>query len=206
MAKDRKRGIHGKDYWRDKIKDRLEEVEQWAKDGYPNSQLASELGVSETCFYDMMNKHPSLEQRVVRGRRWAELRVEDAMFKKAVGSRYKEVTRERKMNPETGDYEMLTTKIVYKDRDGDFQAQKYWLEHRAPKRWQRDIQEPINIDTMVATIKGLADLVNNPQPEREIGCEENGLEETKDTKAAIGFATPISSAQVDEWDDDDYIE
>ncbi len=57
--------------------------------------------------------------------------VEDALFKRAVGYRYEEETKEK----EVGTSEKKTAKIVIKEVIPDVTAQMFFLMNRAPGRW-----------------------------------------------------------------------
>ena len=105
-----------------------------------------------------------------------EIHIENALVKRALGYSYKEVTRERKLvrNPETDEheYKLVVTKTVTKHVVPDVGAQQYYLEHRAPKRWERVSQNYLDSNAINKDIMSIADLLNNPQPERKIGDEE----------------------------------
>lgn len=77
--------------------------------------------------------------------------VEDALFRRAIGYRYEEETKER----EVGTTEKKTAKIVVKEVAGDVTAQIFFLMNRAPERWadKRALINNININK---------NTVNNP--------------------------------------------
>lgn len=167
-----------KDYWTDRVEPKLELIEGWARNGLSNQQIALNLGIGETTFYDFVKQHPELNEVLYKGREDAEIYVENALFKRAVGYSHTETTRERqKVFDEdgkwTGEYKMVLTKKVIKHVVPDVDAQKYWLEHRAPKRWERNPMPGVDANAIVATIANLAQLLKNPVPERSIGCEED---------------------------------
>jgi hypothetical protein len=169
--------IERKDYWKTRVKPRLEMVEGWARNGLDNQQIAANLGVSDKTFKQLLVDKEELQDRVQAGREWAEVRVENALFKRAIGFKYKEVTRERKKvfdedGDWTGEWEMVTTKMVLKEQIPDVTAQTYWLEHRAPRRWERNPIPGLDAEAINNQIMGLAQLLAKPVPERAIGSEE----------------------------------
>jgi hypothetical protein len=148
-----------------------------ARNGLSNEQIALNLGIGETTFYTFVHKHEELEEALISAREDAEIIVENALFKRAVGYRYKETTKERirvldEDGKWTGQYTMKTTKVVEKEVAPDVGAAQYWLEHRAPKRWERNPMPGLDIQTITEGLKSLAQLIQTPQPERAIGSED----------------------------------
>ena len=123
-----------------------------------------------------MNRYEEFADAVDHGREEVEIHIENALVKRALGYNWKEVTRERKLvkNPETGDeeYKLVVTKSVTKHVPPDTGAQQYYLEHRAPKRWEKVPQQYLDSDSINKDIMSIAELLNNPVPERKIGDEE----------------------------------
>ena len=166
-----------KDYWRDRVMPKLEMIEGLARNGCSNGQIADNLGISQKTFYEMVKNHDEFHDAVLEGREYAEVRVENALFKRAIGFKYKEVTRERrKVYDEdgdwTGDWELVVTKAVLKHQVPDVGAATYWLEHRAPKRWERTPAAGLDLAEINQNIQSLADILRQPVPERQIGSED----------------------------------
>lgn len=166
-----------KDYWSNRVKPKLELIEGWARAGFTDKDIYTNLGIGETTWYDFLNTHRELRDAVDVGRHHAEIIAENSLFKKVTGYSYKEVYKQRvKVYDEdgewTGQYEMATVKSVLKHVPPDTNAAVYWLEHRAPNRWQRNPLPGIDVDEVNNTIKSLADLLCRAVPERKIGDEE----------------------------------
>ena len=70
-------------------------------------------------------------------------------MKRALGYTYKEVTREKIFNPETGQYELMPTKEVTKEVVPDTTAQIFWLKNRRPDMWRdkRDVSVEGELNT-----------------------------------------------------------
>lgn len=167
------------DYYPLKVQPKLDMIEGWARNGMSNKQIALNLGVGESTFQRHLRDYQELKDALRNGREDAEIIVENALFKRACGYNYVEATKERqKVYDEYGDwtgkYEMVSTKRVLKHVQGDVNAQTYWLEHRAPHRWEKNPMPGIDISIVNTGIKSLADLLANPVDEREIGSEEDG--------------------------------
>lgn len=170
MAKPRK------DSYEVRVKPKLALVTGWCRRGLSKEQIAENLGISLQSFDNYVKRYEEFADAVAEGAEELEIHIENALVKRALGYSYKEVTRERKLvvNPETGEqeYKLVVTKSVTKHVVPDVGAQQYYLEHRAPKRWEKVPSAYIDNVSVNADIKSIAELLNNPQPERQIGDEE----------------------------------
>lgn len=119
-------------------------IEAWARDGMIQEDIAKKLGVAMSSFSDYKNKFPELSEALKRGQEVVDVEVDNALFKRALGYRYDEVTKEaaRELDEETGEYKtvMVETKRVTKEVQPDVTAQIFWLKNRKPETW-RDKKE-----------------------------------------------------------------
>lgn len=165
-----------KDSYEVRVKPKLDLVIGWCRRGLSNEQIAENLGISDQSFSNYMKRYEEFADAVDKGREEVEIHIENALVKRALGYSYKEVTKERKLvhNPETGEdeYKLVTTKSVTKHVVPDVGAQQYYLEHRAPKRWEKVPSAYIDNVQVNADIQSIAELLRNPQPERQIGAED----------------------------------
>ncbi len=124
---------------------KLELVEGWARNGLTNAEIAANLGVTAATLYDWQKAHPEFAQALATGREVADLLVENALFRRAVGFSYDETTREAKPNPDTGRYELVVTKVVTKTVVPDVAAAMAWLTNRQPEKWRREVP-PVQLE------------------------------------------------------------
>lgn len=163
------------------VKPKLELIESWFRRGISVADICDNIGVSRSAFDKWVNKYPELRQAVESGREVSDLKVENAMFKRAIGYSYWEITKERKMikkiDPETGDekiiHVMIPTKKVLKHVIPDVNAQQYWLENRMSNQWRRKPKDELDENETNSQILSIVALLTNPQEERKIGDEEN---------------------------------
>lgn len=141
----------------DEVKEKLELVECWARDGLTDEQISNNLGISTTTFYEYKNKYPEFSDTLKKGKEVVDYEVENALLKRALGYEYKEVTTESRWNREKEIYEMVITKEVTKQVAPDTTAQIYWLKNRKPKQW-RDKIEIDNNSSEVQRIQIINDL------------------------------------------------
>jgi DNA-binding XRE family transcriptional regulator len=115
-------------------------LEGWTRDGLTDEQIAHNIGIAAKTLYEWKNKYGEICEALKKGKEVADRQVENALFKRAIGYTYEEVTRESQYDPKTEDYELGVTKVVTKEVHPDTTAQIFWLKNRKPKAW-RDKQD-----------------------------------------------------------------
>ena len=120
------------------VEPKLEEVRKWAKDGLSDKQIATNLGIAYSTFREYKKKYSALSAPLKEGKNCAVKQVENALFKKALGYDYEEVTKELSTNEETGKQELKITKVVTKRVHPDTTAIIFYLKNRMPDKWRSD--------------------------------------------------------------------
>ena len=69
---------------------KLETIQGWARQGLSYEQIARNLGVAESTFYEYKKMFPELSESLRRGEEDAVMEVENALFKSAIGFTYTE--------------------------------------------------------------------------------------------------------------------
>lgn len=154
---------------------RLVEIEGWARDGLTDEQIAKNLGISKVSLYKYMDIHPELFELLKKSKAIVDREVENALLKRALGYEYDEITKEQVMNPDTGEFELKTTKVVTKQVVPDTTAQIFWLKNRKPADWRdkRDVEVSGEINNKVSNL-------TDEQLDEEIKKLENSLGIGKD--------------------------
>lgn len=154
-----------------RVQPKLGLVEAYARHGLYNSEIAEKLNVPYSTFQKYIELHPELELALDKGREAAELHVENALLKSALGFTSLEITKERKVVGEDEDgkpiYKMVPTKKVYKQVPPNVQAIQYWLENRCGNRWARNPVSNLDEDEVNKQIMSIAELLRNPVKERK---------------------------------------
>ena len=109
----------------------LELVKGWCRDGATRDELAQHIGISTDKLYRWMKMSPELKKAVLCGAEVADRQVEHALFRRALGYSYDEVTQEA--DP-TGT--LRISKVVRKEVLPDTKAQIFWLKNRKPATWR----------------------------------------------------------------------
>ena len=74
------------------VKVKLLLVEEWAKSGLTEFQIAANLGISRSTLSAFKREHPELVEALSKGRAIAVAQIENSLFKRALGFHY-EVTK-----------------------------------------------------------------------------------------------------------------
>lgn len=128
----------------------------WARDGLTDEQLAKNMGITTATLYEWKNRFPTISETLKKGKEVIDYEVAGALLKRALGYKYKEITREQVRDPETGEYKLQITKEVTKEVAPDVTAQIFWLKNRKPKDW-RDKQEIEHSGSVENRLKEMTD-------------------------------------------------
>lgn len=136
-----------------KFKDWLEgdgllKLEGWARDGLTDEQISRNMGIAYSTFREWKKKYSAFSAVLKRSKDVVDREVENALFKRAMGYKYDEVTYER------GEEVKRVTKEVAPDTT----AQIFWLKNRKPAEWRDKIEQQqtvtIQDDGFLEALKG----------------------------------------------------
>lgn len=115
------------------------------RNGADNNGLCRRLGVSMSTYKRILKNHPDVKRLIQDGKDEADLKVESALYKRAVGYDFEEVTTEIKVSPD-GSAQTSVVKKTKKHIPGDTTAQIFWLKNRRPSEWRdkQDIEATVN--------------------------------------------------------------
>lgn len=120
-------------------KDKLILLEGWARDGLTNEQIANNIGINVKTLYDWKNKNSNICNVLKRAREVVDYEVENALYKRAVGYRYDEITYENGVE----------TKRITKEVAPDTLAQIYWLKNRKTNNWKDKVVDSENEEAII---------------------------------------------------------
>ena len=132
-------------------------LEGWARNGLTDEQIANNIGIRTSTFYEWKKKYVEFAEALKKSKEVADLEVENALFKRATG------------------YTVTETKVIESDKDGektetitkhippDTTAQIFWLKNRKPNEWRdkRVVEDKIELesDGFIEALKGQAKTV-----------------------------------------------
>lgn len=110
-------------------------IEGWARDGLSMAEIAHNIGVSKQTLYNWSNRSAELAEALKEKREVADRVIENALFKRAVGYRYNEITR---MRDEAGN--ITQEKEIEREMPPDTAALIFWLRNRQKSKWSNNPQ------------------------------------------------------------------
>lgn len=123
--------------WDFNDKDTLALIEEMAREGQKDKEIARALGYNDKVFCTLKRKHSNLYEALKRGRRPLSFYVESSLFKRAVGLKTKTVTTKQIKDKATGVViaeEITTTET---ELPPETAAMAFWLKQRKPEMWNK---------------------------------------------------------------------
>lgn len=132
----------------------LLQLEGWARDGLTDEQIALNMGIGYSTLQTWKSKYQDIQDTLKKNKEIVDTQVENALLKRALGYSFTETTRERKLNDETGEYEMVTTKEIVKEVTPDTTAQIFWLKNRKPEEWRdkKDVAVEGSVNSVISAM------------------------------------------------------
>lgn len=101
----------------------------WSRDGLTQEDIAHNCGCSLSTFKEWVKKYPAISDALKRGREVADIRVENALYKRATGYAYTETITEE--GPKG-----VTVRTIRKHVPPSEVAAIFWLKNRRPDLWR----------------------------------------------------------------------
>ena len=118
-------------------KEGLLRLQGWARDGLSDEQIAANMGITDSTFYEWKKKYSEISEALKEGKDAVDRQVENALLKSALGYKYDEVTKELR------DDELVVTKVVHKEVQRNTTAQIFWLKNRKRAEWRDRVENAI---------------------------------------------------------------
>ena len=116
----------------------------WCREGLNLEEIAAKMGVGVATLRRWRKKYPDLEETLKRGRDAADIAVESALFKRAVGYVSEEITKQLDKSGA-----LVGVKVVQKVVEPNVTAQLFWLKNRRPDLWSERVD---NFDKVVEVV------------------------------------------------------
>lgn len=139
-------------------KDGLEQIEKWARLGLSDRQIAKNMGIGRSTFYEWKKKYKDISDTLDKGKAIVNEEVENALLKKALGFKYKEQqaikVKEIYYDEKGRKCQKEDVKIVEVEKEvpADTVAIKFWLVNRERERWS-DNPNKVEIDKELLELK-----------------------------------------------------
>lgn len=140
------------EYWL--TEDGLLLLSAWARDGLTDEQLANNMGIATGTLYEWKKRFPEIYDALKKNKLLADIEVENALYKSAIGYEYDEVKEEYELGVLTK--RIVTRKVVQPNTT----AQIFWLKNRQPEAWRDKQERKIDADIKVELVGELNDYAN----------------------------------------------
>ena len=143
--------------------DKLLLLEAWARDGLTDEQIAGNMGITVRSLYNWKKKSIPIFQSLKVGKEVADIEVENALRKKALGFREIEQTVSTRKTVEYKDGKRIrevtepVVTEVEKYYPPDTTAQIFWLKNRKPEAWRDKQEQKVDLTEAVKIIDNIGD-------------------------------------------------
>lgn len=143
--------------------DKLLLLEAWARDGLTDEQIAGNMGINVRTLYLWKKKNVQIFQALKVGKEVADIEVENALRKKALGFRETEqtVSTRKTVEYENGKRIREVTEPVVTEVEKyyppDTTAQIFWLKNRKPSTWRDKREQEIDVTEAVKIVDSIGD-------------------------------------------------
>lgn len=143
--------------------DKLLLLEAWARDGLTDEQIAGNMGITARSLYNWKRKSIPIFHALKTGKEVADIEVENALRKKALGFRETEqiATTRRTVEYENGRRIREVSEPVVTEVERyyppDTTAQIFWLKNRKPEQWRDKREQDIDVTEAVKIVDSIGD-------------------------------------------------
>ena len=121
----------------------IDQAKKLCLKGFIDDEIADFFGIAVSTLNLWKQKHPRFMESLKDGKRFCDDKVEESLYKRALGSEYDEV----KVEEENGSVTKTTT--TTKKSMGDTTAQIFWLKNRQRERWTQSTDSDITVNNIM---------------------------------------------------------
>lgn len=143
--------------------DKLLLLKAWARDGLTDEQIAGNMGITVRTLYNWKKKSFLIFQSLKVNKELADIEVENALRKKALGFREIEqvITTRRTVEYMNGKRIRETSEPVATEVERyyppDTTAQIFWLKNRKSEQWRDKRERDLDVTKVVKIIDSIRD-------------------------------------------------
>jgi transcriptional regulator with XRE-family HTH domain len=120
-------------------KDYLEKIEIFARHGITEKEIPGLLGINKAAYGKIMNRNPELSKKMKYAAKLADLKIEEALFRRATG--YLSTEEQDIYLPKDGsdiEFNFKERRIVKKFVPPDPASVQVWLYNRIKGKWSKN--------------------------------------------------------------------
>lgn len=140
------------------ISNKLDDIEQWCRDGVIEKDICHNLGVGVTTFNQWKLDHGEIIETLKRGKLVADQVVVSKLYQRAIGFTYDEVKKETVQDADGNELNVFKVTTTTKYVNPDVTACIYWTKNRMPSEWRDRHEVDVN-DKRKYTNKERADKI-----------------------------------------------
>lgn len=116
------------EYWQ--TDDGLLLLSAWARNGLTDEQIAHNMGIAAGTLYEWKKRFPEINESLKKNKEIADIEVENALHKSALGYSYNEIKEEYGAGGV-----LLSRTVTTKQVQPNTTAQIFWLKNRDRDNW-----------------------------------------------------------------------
>ena len=120
--------------------DRLRQVCEWVSKGLTDKQVANNMGIAESTFYEWKKKYPDFAVALSEAKEKPKLELESAMYKMAIGQMFIEETKTT-LDPQN--QKIVKIDKVKKQLPPNVQVQMFLARMWMPEKYKEDRADDI---------------------------------------------------------------
>lgn len=165
----------------------LEILRGLARRGLSDEDIAKSIGISRSTLYAWKNKYNAISDALKDGKLVADLAVESALFKKAIGFTVTDTKTISFLDKETGELTEGKSEVTTKHILPDTLAIMFWLKNRRPDLWKdKVVEQGDTTETQLNTyLSKLSDVIKSSNPTNQVGNDDvdTNTDTNTDTKS-----------------------
>ncbi len=134
-------------------------------DGATVVDLIKIIGCGKTTFHQIKKDHHEFAELLKRGKEDADQKVENALFRRACGFEYEEVTNEVRLNQDGSTGQTVSVKKTKKVIPPDTGAAMAWLKNRRPDLWKDKHEVDMTVNPFLQLMQAATGADNTDKPE-----------------------------------------
>lgn len=156
----------------------LNRLKGWKRNGLTDEQIADNMGINVATLYRWINEHCEICEALKTGKEDADMLVENALFKSALGYDYEEITEELVYDNKTRTRKMMITKRQKKHQPPSNTAQIFWLKNRRAENWRDKVENNITLNDETDPLsKAFEELMGNDEGIQQETASDSGISE-----------------------------
>lgn len=154
-----------------------------ARRGLSDEDIAKSIGINKTTLYRWKAKSADISNALKEGKLVADLAVESALFKKAIGFTVTDTKTTSFLDKETGELTEGKSEVTTKHVLPDTLAIMFWLKNRRPDLWKdKIVEENDTTETQLNTyLTKLSDVIKSSNPTATVGNVDTNTDTNTDT-------------------------